>query len=157
MTDMPLATLSASAPRRAFGVAVLFALGLILIVIPLRQPPGAIWYGIMVLFGIGAIVLGEALRRATSATLILTPTDLREDTGRVLAVLADVSKVNRGSFAMKPSNGFTLEMKSPQQRIWAPGLWWSIGRRVGVGGVVPSPQARIMAEKIEELISAQQV
>jgi hypothetical protein len=35
---------------------------------------------------------------------------------------------------------------------WVPGLWWRIGKRVGVGGVTPSQPARYMAEVMSAMI-----
>ena len=29
-----------------------------------------------------------------------------------------------------------------------PGLWWRIGRRIGVGGVTPASQSKVMADLI---------
>jgi hypothetical protein len=49
---------------------------------------------------------------------------------------------------MKPSNGFTVVMETKQPRAWAPGLWWRVGRRVGVGGVTGASQTKFMAEQI---------
>ena len=65
-----------------------------------------------------------------------------------MARLDDVQSVERGAFALKPSNGFTLVMKHKNQRAWAPGMWWRMGYRVGVGGVTAAGQSRFMAEQI---------
>jgi hypothetical protein len=59
-----------------------------------------------------------------------------------------IRSVERGAFAFKPSHGFTLVMKEKQPRAWAPGLWWRLGRRVGVGGVTSAGQTKFMAEQI---------
>ncbi|MEO0931422.1 MAG: hypothetical protein AAFY14_12360, partial [Pseudomonadota bacterium] len=92
--------------------------------------------------------LAERLRRATLLRIELTATDIRDSSGMVLATMDDIIGVDRGIFAFKPSNGFTLVMKNKKPRSWAPGLWWRLGRRVGVGGVTSAGQAKFMAEQI---------
>ena len=41
-----------------------------------------------------------------------------------------------------------LKTKTPAARRWEPGLWWRIGRRIGVGGVTPASQSKVMADLI---------
>ena len=81
---------------------------------------------------------------------MLTDTDLRDSDGVVLARLDQIIRVDRGAMAMKPANGFTLVLDARQPFGWAPGMWWRLGRRVGVGGVAVAHQAKFMAEVIAE-------
>ena len=66
--------------------------------------------------------------------------------------MGNIASVDRGAFAFKPSNGFTVRLKSPAPRAWLPGLWWRLGRRVGVGGATPGKAARDMADVITILL-----
>ena len=61
--------------------------------------------------------------------------------------------MDRGAFAFKPSNGFMLKLSRKGPFAWEPGIWWRIGRRVGVGGVTPGTPAKVMAEMIQERIT----
>ncbi len=142
------ATVHASQPRRLFGYGVLFILGAIVLYTALSHPPALHWMIFMLGFGGAMLWLAERLRRATTMVITLTKDDLRDSSGTVLARLEDVRSVERGAFALKPSNGFTLVMKDRSARAWAPGLWWRMGRRVGVGGVTAAGQSRFMAEQI---------
>ncbi len=142
------ATLSASAGRRFLAVTILACLGATLIYLPMRNPTSALWTLLLIAVGAGSLFMADRLRRATAVRLILTETDLREENGRILTTLDQVEKVERGSFAMKPANGFSLVLRDPAPRAWAPGLWWRSGRRLGVGGVVSAPPARLIAEQI---------
>ena len=143
-----LATVTASAARRIFAYAVIFTLGALLIYTALVQPPAFGWLIFMLGFGASMIALAEKLRRATVGRLVLTEAGLHDDKGRVLATIDDIASISRGAFAMKPSNGFTLVLRSRQSRAWAPGLWWRLGKRVGVGGVTSAGQTKFMAEQI---------
>ncbi|MDX8354393.1 hypothetical protein [Cognatiyoonia sp. IB215182] len=142
------ASVHASPARRIFAYAVLFALGILVLYTALAHPPSIGWLVFLLAFGIGALWLAERLRRATLLRIDLTATDIRDSAGTVLATMDEIRAVDRGVFAFKPSNGFTLVMDTKMPRGWAPGLWWRLGRRVGVGGVTSAGQAKFMAEQI---------
>lgn len=148
-----LARLEASGPRRIIGAAVLAMLGAFLIYLALWHPPQSLALRVF-LVGFGAFALFGCVRlwHCTLVTLELTATELREEGGRVLARVDQITDVSRGAFAFKPSNGFSLTLKSPGGFVWAPGLWWRVGRRIGVGGVTSAAPARVMAETIAALI-----
>ena len=44
-----------------------------------------------------------------------------------------------------------LKTRTPGPRVWRPGIWWRIGRRVGIGGVMPGHQTKAMAEILAAL------
>lgn len=150
------ATVTASPARRLFAYGILFALGALVLFTALSQPPGPLWLIFMLIFGVGALWLAERLRRATSLVIELTETEVRDSSGVVLAHMDDIKGVDRGVFAFKPSNGFTLVMKTKRPRSWAPGLWWRLGRRVGVGGVTSAGQCKFMAEQIAFRLSSRE-
>jgi hypothetical protein len=148
-----IARLYPSAPRRAFGSAILVLLGFLVLWIAMTSPPEALGWRVFMLAGGAAAIWGAVrLWQATAVGLELTTTDLREEGGRVLARMSDIRDVSRGPLAFKPSNGFLLTLDSPGPRVWAPGLWWRVGRRVGVGGVTSRDEARFMAETIASMI-----
>lgn len=152
-TDGVYVRMSASPARRLFACGVLYGLGVIVIYLALTRPPVIGWLLFLLALGVGVLVLADRLRRATRHEILLTQNDLRDDTGRVLARLDDVVAVNRGAFALKPSNGFTLITAQSGARAWVPGMWWRMGRRVGVGGTMPAGPAKFMAEQIALIIA----
>ncbi|MFT6426387.1 MAG: hypothetical protein ACJAYH_001278 [Celeribacter sp.] len=141
--------LPATLPRRLSAVVILGALGMIHFWIMLTTPPAA-FVGKLFLLGVGALVLFGAYRvwTSTARDILLTPEDLREEGGRVLCRIEDIDHVQRGAFAFKPSNGFVVVLKDtvPRARSWAPGLWWRLGRRIGVGGVTSPGAGKAMAD-----------
>jgi len=149
----PSLVLAASAGRRGTGVGSVGALGLILLWFAYSQSPAPLWQAAMVAMGLGALWMARRMWRATAAYLVLTPDALESSDGRVLARMEDLEAVARGAFAFKPSNGFTLTLRRGGPFVWEPGLWWRIGRRVGVGGVTPGTPARLIAEVMQERIA----
>src|SRR6056297_1264056 len=149
----PSLVLAASAGRRGIGVGSVGALGLILLWFAYSQSPAPLWQAAMVAMGLGALWMARRMWRATAAYLVLTPDALESSDGRVLARMEDLEAVARGAFAFKPSNGFTLTLRRGGPFVWEPGLWWRIGRRVGVGGVTPGTPARLIAEVMQERIA----
>ncbi|MBN2629072.1 MAG: hypothetical protein JXR75_00865 [Rhodobacteraceae bacterium] len=147
-----LAELRASPPRRVVGVGVLLILGAALLYLGLSLPVADLGWTVFLL-GFGGLSLWLSLRMwtATEGRLVLTADALCDAEGRVLARVDMVRAVNRGVFAFKPAGGFTLVLSEAGPRAWAPGLWWRIGRRVGVGGVTHRHEARYMAEVLDQL------
>lgn len=151
-----IARLYPSAPRRAVGAGILAVLGTVLVWLALAHPPQALALRLFLL-ALGAFLLWGTVRlwQATEQGLRLTSEDLRADDGTLVARIAEVRLVSRGALAFKPSNGFMLVTDRPGPAVWQPGLWWRVGRRIGVGGVTGRDEARFMAEAIADLIERQ--
>lgn len=143
-----LAEVHASASRRVIGISMLVFLGGLLIYVAMDTAPEPGWQIFLVATGVAALWLATKMVQATRGVLTLTETELRDSDGTVLARIDDITKIDRGMFALKPSNGFTLLLKESGPRCWRPGLWWRLGRRVAIGGVTPGSQTRPMADLI---------
>ncbi|MEP1200324.1 hypothetical protein [Tateyamaria sp.] len=148
-----LATITASPGRRILGIGSLWILSLMVIYVAIVQPPELGWQLFLLVLGGGSIWIAELMRRATAVTLELTREELRDSIGVVLARIDDVTGLDRGMFAFKPSNGFLLRLNNKKPRAWRPGLWWSLGSRIGVGGMTPAHEAKFMAEIIANLLA----
>lgn len=158
MTEEILAEVSASAPRRWLAVGMMGVLGALLLYIALSTPPAVLgWQLFLIAFGIIALMLADKTRRATERVVQLTATGLWDNSGAHIAALEEIERINRGMFAMKPSNGFTLVLKQPRARAWQPGLWWAMGKRVGIGGVTPGSQTKFMAQMLEAMVAERRV
>jgi hypothetical protein len=145
--------LAASPGRRVIGVGSVAMLGLILLYLALVQSPTFGWQVFMLGFGTLALWLAQRMWRATTLRLELSPAGLRCSDGRVVAPMDEIVGVERGAFAFKPSNGFMVKLSRGAPFAWEPGLWWRIGRRVGVGGVTPGTPAKVMAEILQDRIN----
>lgn len=152
--DEILATISASQPRRWLAVISLMFLGVLLIYVAFAQPPVFGWQVFLLVIGLATLYVGDQLRRATEAVLELTETELREKGGDVIAYVADIQSIDRGFFAFKPSNGFLIRTRQTQgRRRWRPGMWWRLGRQIGVGGVTPGHQSKFASEIIATMLA----
>lgn len=148
MDDM-VAQITPSPLRRAIAIGILATLGGMLIYLALSRPPAAlVWQVFLLLTGGLVLYLAEQVRRATALTIELSDGRIVDSSGRELCRLDEIESVERGAFAFKPSNGFLIRLKSRKPGIWAPGLWWRTGRRIGVGGVTPASQAKFMSDLI---------
>jgi hypothetical protein len=137
------------------ATGMIAALGALILWIAVAQPPAALGWRLF-LIGSGAATLWLAVRlwQATGIVLELTGVELREAGGRSIARIDEIEAVNRGVFALKPSNGFTLVLRRAPGAVWAPGLWWRLGRRVGVGGVTGRFDGRRMADTLSVAVEA---
>ena len=151
-----LATVKASSGRRLIGLTSLGALGVFLAYIAFTSSPGLGWQLFLLVCGGAAIWMADRMRRATASVIELTPTELRDGDGTVIARVAVIEALDRGVFAFKPSNGFLLRTAAGTQdgNVWRPGLWWRIGRRVGIGGMTPGSQTKFMSEIISAMMAS---
>ncbi|MGR3714822.1 MAG: hypothetical protein ACU0A6_17070 [Shimia sp.] len=160
MTEMTennevLTAVSASVPRRWMALGVMWTLGLVVLYLAMTTAPTIGWRLFLLVVGVAALIMAEAMRRATENVIELTLDGLRSSTGEIIAPLDQIDVVHKAMFDMKPSNGFALKLKQPRSRRWQPGLWWALGRRVGVGGMTPGSQAKAMAQMLEAMLAEQ--
>lgn len=148
-----LATVQASTPRRIMALSMLCALSFLVIYVAIATPPALGWQIFLVAVGISALMVANAVRKATASVLELTREELRDTAGIVLVRMEDVTSIDRGAFAFKPSNGFLLRLSKPHSRGWRPGLWWRGGKRVGVGGMTPGGQTKYMSDIIAVMLA----
>ncbi len=150
--DERVMTVRAAPARRAFSAAVLGALGLLQLWLGLVEATGAAWRAVLLAIGAGVLLAAWRLWQASAGSLILSRRGVHDESGRVLAPLASIASVERGPFAFKPSNGFAIILTDRLPGAWVPGMWWRLGRRVGVGGVIGVGQAKAMAEILETMV-----
>lgn len=151
--DEVLAVVTASLGRRILGLGALWFLVFTLFYLALVESPDFGWRLFLIALGLVAAWLAERMRQATALALELTENELRDTNGDRVAWVADIKAVDRGTFAFKPSNGFLLTLEARDVRIWRPGMWWRVGRRVGIGGMTPGAQTKFMAEIISAMIA----
>ncbi|MFC3616040.1 hypothetical protein ACFORG_20000 [Lutimaribacter marinistellae] len=152
MNGEVLATVEASAPRRWLGVGMLVLMGALLIYVAFATPPALAFQVFLLIVGGLSLWLAQRMMQATAHRIELTETELRSSTGEVIAKVEDVEAMDRGVFAFKPSNGFLIRTRTPAANAWHPGLWWRMGRRIGIGGVTPGGQAKFMSEALAALV-----
>lgn len=149
-----LARLDASQPRRVIGVGVQIALAGLMVVVAVGLGRDQMALRLLLLVLGGLVAYGAVLTwRATAVGLVLTEAALRDGNGRLLAEVPNMREVSRGAFAIKPSHGFSLVLHKGAGFAWVPGMWWRVGKRVGVGGVTPAQPAKYMAEVITAMIA----
>ena len=93
--------------------------------------------------------------QATSIGLVLTEAELRDTRGRQLFGLDEVQQIEKGVLHWKPAGGFAVVLNAPKPRVWVPGLWWRIGRRVMVGGATNGGEAKAMADLMRDELDRQ--
>lgn len=149
-----IARLDASPVRRWTGAIILGAVGLGLIYVAFAQPSESM----LVRFAmpmLGGVLAYQAFRnlKATQQSLVVTQEGIWIAGGELLLSMDNISSVNRATFAMKPSNGFAITLFEPVATRWSPGMYWCVGRKVGIGGATNPSQAKAMSEVIAAMIA----
>lgn len=151
--NVVLARVAPSTGRRVLGIGMMAFLAVLVIYVAITTPPSLGWQIFLIALGAVSLMIANAMRLSTRNGLELTRAELRDDTGTVIVRLEDVTSIDRGAFAFKPSNGFLLRLDKPYNRAWQPGLWWRSASRVGVGGMTPMRSTKYMAEVIAIMIA----
>lgn len=151
--EQVLAAVGASVSRRGVAVLLLAGSGVAVIYGTLTTPPALVWQAILIGTGGLAVWMAARMWQATAARIELTATELRGSDGVRIALLSEIASLDRGLLSARPSNGFLIRLNAPAPAAWRPGLWWRMGRRVGVGGVTPGAEARIMADMLARLLA----
>ena len=141
--------------RRWMALLALLILAGMLLALAIGDVPD-LWRLFFVGVGVWVLWSGNNLRLATLDGLVLTRAGLGTTSGKMLAAVENIEKVERGVLAFKPSNGFLVRLKEADGRGWAPGLWWKYGRRLGVGGTLSGGQSRAMADLLAALVIEQE-
>ncbi|WP_323763269.1 hypothetical protein [Marinovum sp.] len=142
-----VAELAASPVRRYFGVATMTGLGVLLLWLALTQNFDQMgWKLALIAMAVAALWAAMRMLQATALRLELREDGLYDSEDHLLAAYDDIVTVERGMLAMKPSNGFMIVTRSKKPRRWRPGLYWVMGRRIGVGGVTAAADAKYLAD-----------
>jgi hypothetical protein len=151
--DRTLMTLRPSPPRLWFSVLSIGLLGALMLWIALAHPPAELGWRVVLLLGGGGALWGAwRLVGLRDRALLLTEAALIDSRDGEICRIDDIARLNRGVFAVKPARGFVLSLSGAPGRHWVPGLWWRIGRSVGVGGMTGAAETKLMAEMIEAMV-----
>ncbi|MGB3409452.1 MAG: hypothetical protein WBA67_18380 [Jannaschia sp.] len=154
MTE-PMLILRPSAPRRVFGLLIQLTLGGLLLYLAVVFPPASAgWRIFLIVLGVAALVMGQRGWYGSALGIVLDETGLHQEDGRPVAPMDNIASVDRALFSFKPSNGFIVRLREPMERAWVPGLWWRMGRRVGVGGVTGGAETKIVADALSLMVAA---
>lgn len=143
--------------QRVVSVAAMLAIAGLLGAVALGPSEhGPVWRLALLAAAAGFGLLAARFWAATSVAIELTQDALRTSGGVVLAPVAQIERVDKGVFALKPSNGVLIVTASPAPMAWQPGLWWRYGRRIGIGGATSSAQAKAIADTITLMMAEQE-
>lgn len=148
MSDQILAKLQTSPTRRWMAVGMLMLLAFLLIYMGLGTQAAFGYKVFLGVVGLSALWMARGLHRSADIAINLTREGLTLSNGTTLAAMAEIDRVERGTFAFKPSNGFVVTLNSKPGRQWQPGLFWIMGRKLGVGGVTSPAEGKFMADTL---------
>lgn len=151
------ARLDLSPIRRWIAILIIIGAGVACIYLAASRPPSSIAGTLSVLaVGLGFLWVGRFIHKRTSYGIVLSAEGLWLEDGTELAKFNNIEAVDRSIMAFKPSNGFAVKLHDPGRFGWAPGVWWRVGRRMGIGGATSRDQARHMADTLSAMLRGEQ-
>ncbi|MGY9029408.1 MAG: hypothetical protein ACKVIU_06075 [Rhodobacterales bacterium] len=153
MSDSVITQLKASPVRRGFALLVMMLLGFLLLYLTMTTDASFFHKVFLVAVAAAVLWMARAMQRGTTGYIELRNTGLFFEDGRTLALIDDITRVERGVFAFKPSNGFVVSLKQKTDRAWIPGMYWKFGARIGIGGVTAPSDAKFMSDTLAVLIA----
>lgn len=147
MSEKIISRLRPSLARRVLAAGSPAGLGVIVIWLAANHPaPSAGLLAGLLALALASFAFAAITWRATALGLELTEAELRDTNGRRLFELSEVSAIEKSVLSWKPAGGFAVVLNEPRSRVWVPGLWWRVGRRVMIGGATNSGEAKAMAD-----------
>ncbi len=148
MSDSELARIEVSPLRRVVGLVALTVIAAVFAraFVTNGQP-------LLLVLAVGSVVMLGLIWKATAGAVVLTRDGIFDGDGQPIAKLDQIDTLVTGHFTFRPSNGFSLKLKTDGAVRWRPGLWWSFGRRVGVGGLAAGRLTKAFAEALDELLN----
>lgn len=150
--DAPLYTLHISPARRVLGIASYAFSGLVLPITILSNAASLLWVVLFLAFA--GLCLWQAWRMyfAGQHRIELWEDALILGDGTLIAPISEIDRVDRGVFAIKPSGGFTIYLKSKAPAASLAGVFWRRGRYLLIGGITPPAATRGMADMLQALL-----
>lgn len=141
--------IQASVSRRLFSVLLLSLSAAVMIYFAFTDPAQSVVLR-LVLLSLAGVFLWQvqANLRFPNAALILKRDGLYDDQGEIICSLSNIALIDRGWFSIKPSNGFLLRLHEKTSVKWLPGVYWRIGKRMGVGGAISPAQTKEFSDKL---------
>ena len=153
MSNSVIAKLEASPVRRGLALFVMMLLGFLLLYLAITTYASFFYKVFLVFFVAAVFFMARAMQRGTSGHIELRDTGLFFENGHCLTLIDDITRVEHGAFAFKPSNGFVVSLTQKTHRAWVPGLYWAFGTKIGIGGVTAPSDAKFMADSLAVLIA----
>jgi hypothetical protein len=108
---------------------------------------------LFLVFAVGSVVVLGLMWKATTGAVVLPREGIFDQNGQSIAPIEQIDRLVTGHFTFRPSNGFSLRLKQSVPTRWQPGLWWSFGQRVGVGGLAAGRRTKAFAEALDALLN----
>ena len=153
MSDSVIAKLEASPVRRGLALLVMLLLGFLLVYLAITTDASFFHKVFLVIVAAAVLWMARAMQRGTKGHIELRETGLFFENGQCLTLINEITRIDRGVFAFKPSNGFVVSLNQKTQRAWVPGLYWKFSTKIGIGGVTTPSDAKFMADTLAVLIA----
>ncbi len=89
----------------------------------------------------------------TREELLLYEDRVASSSGELLFEVSNVKSIDNSLLSFKPSNGALIYLKSPMPMKVHYGLWWRVGKKVGIGGCTNRAEVNVMVDIIRQKLT----
>lgn len=152
--DRTIDRLEVKGARHWTALALVAALALVLLSQVFVPDLPIVARGVVLVLALASAWLCLGLARRGPSSIMVTDLGLVDNFDRVICTFDQIEKIDHGAFALKPSKGFLIRLRASANPGWHPGLWWRYGKRVGIGGMTPAAETKLLAEVLTERVAS---
>ena len=72
--------------------------------------------------------------------------------GTLICSITDIERVDVSPYTFKSANGFIIHLKTRRAFKFVPGLFWQIGRRISIGGMISKSESKYLSNTLISFI-----
>lgn len=93
------------------------------------------------------------LRLYTKIGFIINSSGLFHLDDTLICSITDIDRVDVSPYTFKSANGFIIHLKTESGFKFMPGLFWQLGRRVSIGGMISKSESKYLSNALAEFIN----
>ena len=88
------------------------------------------------------------LKRFSKVGFLINQSGLFNLDGSIICEIGDIEKIDVSPYTFKSANGFIVILKTKTSFKSIPGLYWRLGKRLSIGGLVSKTESKFLSQAL---------
>ena len=88
------------------------------------------------------------LKRYSKVGFLINQSGLFNLDGSVICEIGDIERIDVSPYTFKSANGFIVILKTKSSFKSIPGLYWRLGKRISIGGLVSKNESKFLSQTL---------